>query len=136
MCQFHNIYYISYNQQSVKCICAKLGGSTLFPRFFINIFPKYFGASSAPFRLVKLKIQAFWFSFFYHFWHFLGSVGGPGTLFCTLNLKIRHNILINELSKMFNNSTKKHSFRKSGYRNEIQPFKKTEKFINRNFDVE
>ena len=41
MCQFHNIYYISYNQQSLKCICAKLGGSTLFPRFFINIFPKY-----------------------------------------------------------------------------------------------
>ena len=41
MCHFHNIYYISYNQQSLKCICAKLGGSTLFPRFFINIFPKY-----------------------------------------------------------------------------------------------
>ena len=41
MCQFHNIYYISYNQQSLKCICVKLGGSTLFPRFFINIFPKY-----------------------------------------------------------------------------------------------
>ena len=39
--KFHNIYYISYNQQSLKCICTKLGGSTLFPRFFINIFPKY-----------------------------------------------------------------------------------------------
>ena len=41
MCQFHNIHYISYNQQPLKCICAKLGGSTLFPRFFINIFLKY-----------------------------------------------------------------------------------------------
>ena len=40
MCQFHNIYYISYNQQPLKCICSKMGGSTLFPRFFINIFPK------------------------------------------------------------------------------------------------
>ena len=38
----------------------------------------YFGASSAPFQLVKLKIQAFWFSIFYHFWHFLGSLGWPG----------------------------------------------------------
>ena len=34
---------------------------------------------------------------------------------------------------MLNNSTKKHSFWKSGYRNEIHPFKKTEKFINRNY---
>ena len=93
----------------------------------------YFGASSAPFRLVKLKIQAFWFSIFYHFWHFLGSLGGTGTLLCALNLKIRLKILINELSKMLNNSTKKHSFWKSGYRNEIHPFKKTEKFISRNY---
>ena len=34
---------------------------------------------------------------------------------------------------MFNNSTKKHSFGKSGYRKEIHPFKETEKFINRNY---
>ena len=66
----------------------------------------YFGASSAPFQLVKLKIQAFWFSIFYHFRHFWGSLGGPGTLLCALNLEIRLNILINELSKMLNNSTK------------------------------
>ena len=93
----------------------------------------YFGASSAPFQLVKLKIQAFWFSIFYHFRHFLRSLGGPGTLLCALNLKIRLNFLINELCKMLNNSTKKHSFWKSDYRNEIHPFKKTEKFINRNY---
>ena len=34
---------------------------------------------------------------------------------------------------MFNKSTKKHSFEKSGYRKEIHHFKKTEKFINRNY---
>ena len=31
---------------------------------------------------------------------------------------------MNELSKMFNNSTKKHPFRKSGYRKEIHTLKK------------
>ena len=46
--------------------------------------------------------------------YFFGSPGGLGTLFCTLNLKIEFEIQVNELSKMFNNSNKKHSFRKSG----------------------
>ena len=84
----------------------------------------YFGASSVPFRLVKLKIQAFWFSIFCHFRHFSGSLGGPGTLLCTLYLKIRLNILINEFSKMLINSTKKHSFWKSGYKKKYITSKK------------
>ena len=83
----------------------------------------------------KPEIQSFWFSNLYHFRHCWGSPGGPGTLLCTLNLKIGLEILINNLSKMFNNSTKKQSFRKSCYRNEIHTFKKTEKIINGNYNL-
>ena len=71
-----------------------------------------FGASSAPFLLIKFKIKSFWFSNFYHFRHFLGSPGGLSTLLCTLQLKIGLKTLVNELSKMFNNSIKRHSFRR------------------------
>ena len=97
-----------------------------------KIITWYVGASSAPLRLVELKNQSFWFSNLYHFRHFLGSLGGPGTLNCTLNLKSRFKISINEMSKMFNSSTRKHSLRKSGNMKEIHPFKKTEKFIKGN----
>ena len=40
MCQFHNIYYISYNQHPLKCICAKFGDSTFFSRFFYHLIPR------------------------------------------------------------------------------------------------
>ena len=36
---------------------------------------------------------------------------------------------------MFNNSIKRHSFRKSGYKKEIHTVKKTEKFINGNYRI-
>ena len=40
MCHFYNIYYISYNQPSFKCISAKFRDSTFIPKFFITIFRK------------------------------------------------------------------------------------------------
>ena len=38
MCLFHNINDISYNQQPLKCICAKFGDPTFSPRFYSIIF--------------------------------------------------------------------------------------------------
>ena len=63
------------------------------------------------------------------------GLGGLSTLLCTLQLKIGLKTLVNELSKMFNNSIKRHSFRKSGYKKEIHTVKKTEKFINGNYRI-
>ena len=60
---------------------------------------------------------------------------GLSTLLCILKLKIGLETLVNDLSKMFNNSTKMHFFRNSGYRKEIHTFKKTEKLINRNYRI-
>ena len=121
----HN-YFIKISSSKFEFFREKLNFWPLFDlqwplnfRIFYHHLPEWrenwtwhFGASSSPFRLVKLKIQAFWFSIFYYFWHFLGSLGGPGTLFCTLILKIGLNFLSDEPSEMFNKSTKMHSFEK------------------------
>ena len=86
---------------------------------------------------IKISWSKFeiWFSNFYHFRHFLGSPGGLGTLLCTLQLEIGLKTIVNELSKMFNNSIKRHSFKKRGYIKEIHTFKKTERFINGNYRI-
>ena len=75
-----------------------------------------------------------WDRHLYHFRHFLGSPGVLGTLLCTLKLQMGLKILVNQLSKMFNNS-KRCSFRKIDFGKEIHTFKNSKKLINRNYKM-
>ena len=66
-----------------------------------------------PSKPVKHKIIILVFRFV-TFKVLFGSLGGLDTLLCALKLKIELEIQVNELLKMFNNSNKRHSLRKSG----------------------